>query len=1059
MPIKNFHIYQSSAGSGKTYTLTREYLKLALKRPDYYRSILAVTFTNKATEEMKTRIVDTLAALAKGRHPIAGELEQQLNFSADQLQQRAAQVLKTILHNYSSFAVITIDAFFQQVVRSFAREIGVQGSFEVELDQKKVLGEVVDKLVAEIGTNQALTNWLTSFALYKINEGQSWDTRKDILNLSEELFRELFIEEKDRIFACMQEEDFMPSFMQSLHDVVADFEKKQQQFGLQAVQIMEQHGLTQADFTYGASGVGGYLTRLAQGAIAAPGARAYQALNEDKWYKKTAKNIAALDSAISGGIHAALGDAIDHWEDAYARYHTARQITKNMYTFGLLAEVSEQLNEYREENDLLLIADFPVFLHHIIRDSDTPYIYEKIGSRYHHYLIDEFQDTSGLQWQNFKPLVKDVVDAGKFSMVVGDIKQSIYRWRGGNWKLLLEKIAEDVGENFTRNIPLATNWRSKKKIVEFNNDLFTQAPLLLHSYFVQEAGEQVEEIHNIKKAYAEVRQEYVDSEKAAGGLIEVQFVEKQEYDDPKEEAAERLVQMVEKLQDANYLLRDIAILVRNKNEGKRVTDALMQREEARGAGSAYRYDIISNESLFLKNAPAVHLLVCALKVLVYPAESLFRSELAYAWQVYWHDSPPAALAEWISDPKGAVALLADNRDRLLALNLIDQVEALIRLFGLQQKNEQLAYLLAFQDAVLDFYEKENGGSERFLNWWEDNSTRAIQVSDELEAMRLMTIHKSKGLQFKVVILPFCNWRMDHNPTHDNIVWCNTGEEQPFARLPYVPLKYKKDMAETVYGADYWDEKVKAYVDNLNLLYVACTRAEEALYIVAEKDERKNYAGVNDLLYSYFTQGAEPEGWQQEDGTYRYGELSGYSVYERSGGAQEVMLQRYLSNPWQERTDLVVKSGRMITDDDVLQRINEGVVVHDILSKVNRRKDFEKAMKSAVSAFGLGQEELEGIKATLRKIFTLPAVNDWYTDQWQVKNETSIICSTGEVKRPDRVMINGSSAVVVDFKTGEPAKAHHSQVKQYIAVLKEMGYTQVEGRLLYINRCEIHQVAT
>ena len=1005
---------------------------------------------------MKSRIIETLTDLSKGANSIAGELQAELNLSEKQLQVRATSVLKSILHNYSSFAVITIDAFFQKVVRSFAREVGVQGSFQVELNQQKVLSEVVDQLLSELSENQNLTNWLTEFAFYKINEGQSWDTRKDINGLANELFKELFVQEKDRIFQNMEDEDFMPSFMESLQKEVSGFEDRLESLGNAAISVMGEYGLDQSDFSYGGSGVGGYLQKTADGAVAEPGKRVMDALEEGKWYAKASDKKGEIDAAVNNGLAQVLSDIVEGWHHGFTKYFTAKQIVRNIYTFGLLSEVSNQLKAYRNENDLLLISDFPIFLNNIIRDSDTPYIYEKIGSRYNNYLIDEFQDTSGLQWQNFKPLVKDVVDAGKFSMVVGDIKQSIYRWRGGNWKLLLEKIKDDIGDVNSQLIPLNSNWRSKKNIIDFNNRLFEKSPQIIHGHFLREAGSHFHEIDNITKAYGEVFQNYVEGDKSNGGFIDVKFIRKAEDVDTKEVALERLIETIESLQDSNFNLRDIAILIRNKYDGKRITDALMLHETTTEQ-SKYKYDIISNESLFLKNSSVVNFIICALRTLSNFEEPVYQSELLYAWHVYLKNQTPQPIAYFLEKEDNPLSPLKEQGDSLKVLNLVDQVESLIRLFGLNEEKDQVAYLLAFQDAILDFSQKENSGTG-FLLWWEDNKDRAIQVSDEMEAMRLMTIHKSKGLQFKVVIIPFCNWKMDHSPIHENIVWCDTGDQEPFSQLPYVPLKYKKDMGKSLFSANYWDERVKAYVDSLNLLYVAFTRAEEALYVMSEVDEKSTngLAGVNDLLFNYFSS-QEMDGWSSEEDHFRFGENLTYSVYERNDKVKEFSLKEVISNPWQEREDLSIRSGQFIRNEEVLERINEGLIVHTILSKVVLRKDFEKVLKSAEVEFGLGEDEMDQIKGKLRSIFSIQGVNDWFSDDWEVKSEMSIITETGHIKIPDRVMIKDEKAIVVDYKTGEENDRNRKQVAAYKAILKDMGYEQVEGYLLYINLNKVVEV--
>ncbi|MDP4679252.1 MAG: hypothetical protein NWS46_02675, partial [Cyclobacteriaceae bacterium] len=614
-----------------------------------------------------------------------------------------------------------------------------------------------------------------------------------------------------------------------------------------------------------------------------------------------------------------------------------------------------------------------------------------------------------------------------------------------------------IGDVYSEQISLKSNWRSKKNIVEFNNSLFERSPEIIHNHFLSEAGTHFTEIDNIKKAYGEVFQNHVEGDKSEGGLIDIRFIKKSVDTNSKEIAIEKLIETIESLQDSNFNLRDIAILIRNKNDGKLITDALMIHD-LEDNQSKYKYDIISNESLFLKNSSVVNFLICALRTLSNFNEAVYQSELLYAWYVYLKDEIPLPIADFKLRKDNPLQVLKAQYDLLKILNLVDQIESIIRLFELNKEKEQVAYLLAFQDAILDFSQKENSGTDGFLIWWEENNDRAIQVSDEMEAMRLMTIHKSKGLQFKVVIIPFCNWKMDHSPIHDNIVWCDTRDQEPFAQLPYVPLKYKKDMSRSLFTADYWDERVKAYVDNLNLLYVAFTRAEEALYVISEVDEKKQNAlnGVNDLLYNYFNS-QDIEGWLAEEDHFHFGANLQYSVYEHTDKAREFSLNEVISNPWQERKDLSIRQGQFIRNEEVLERINEGLIVHYILSKVYLRKDFEKAIKSAEVEFVLNGEELDQIKNKLRSIFNISDVNNWFSDDWEVKNEMSIITGNGDVKIPDRVMIKDGKAIVVDFKTGDENERNNRQVNEYKNILGSMGYEQVEGYLLYINSNKVVEV--
>lgn len=989
---------------------------------------------------MKSRILETLEQLATGQHPMSSDLMRELNINEKQLSARADALLRSILHNYSFFAVTTIDAFFQKIVRSFAREIGIQTGFKIELDQPKVISEVIDQLLMEMADDPQLIRWLTDFAIYQINQGRSWDTRNDIKNLSGELFNEFLVLNKHKVFDQLNEPGFMQGFIQSLSSRLKELEQGMVEIGASLKAVMENQGLTSDDFTYKAAGVGGYMDKVINGNFAEPGKRVYDALEQGKWYSKGSDTAVAVDNAIAAGLADHLSEAIDYYFKHSKEYQSLNQVIKYIYTFGLLSRISEEINDYREANDLLLISDFPVFLNEIINDSDAPYIYEKVGTRYKHYLIDEFQDTSGLQWNNFKPLIQDTLSAGNFSMVVGDIKQSIYRWRGGNWKILLDQIRKDIGEDFIQDEGLSTNRRSKQNIVEFNNDLFNQAPAMLENHLGSNLGEAIQSDLNMNAAYSGSAQQLFDE--SGEGLINLHFYEKnEELEDADEYVIAELVKNIQRLQDANYQLNDIAILVRTNPQGRRITRGLMDYQMKVG-DDGYKYDVISNESLFIKNNPAVHLLLQGLSWLANPEQPLALAQLQYACQQYG-DRVGTAVS-----PHELLARL----DELSKMNMSQMVETIIHHFKLFNHAVDHAYLLAFQDLILDYLKYEKDSLTDFLIWWSDHDSRSIQVSEDQEAMRLMTVHKSKGLQFKVVIIPFCQWKLDHSGTNEQLLWCETNGSAVLEQVPYVPVRYKNDLAQTIFAKDFYSEKSDIYLDNLNLLYVALTRAEEALFLMAQVNTKTSgISHVGDILFNY----AKDKSLISDDlSPVEIGKLPAYSSYDKELIPQ-VSLPAMDYSLQQGRVKLRHKS--RILEETVIESINYGEIIHWIFSMIQSRKDFVMALDKVQIKFGLSDQEIADIKLKLREIWDVPQIAGWFDDSWEVKNESSILLTNGKLKRPDRVIVRDNKAIVIDYKTGARSESHLRQVKEYKDILGDMGYASVDGYLIYLSEPDVMAV--
>jgi ATP-dependent helicase/nuclease subunit A len=863
-------VYKASAGSGKTYKLTEEYLRLAFRIP--FHHILAVTFTNKATAEMKDRITGVLDSLAKGRDSSYLQiLMEDTGMDEASVRDKAGKLLDEILQNYSRFSVGTIDSFFQRVIRGFARETGLQSGFELELDNSSVLEKVIDRLMIETSTNSGLMKWMMRYAEDRIREGHSWNFRQDIGRLGTQVFNETFMEFRQEMTEKLSDREFMNSYMASLHAVRNDFEKQMGGIGTAGLAFMEQRGLKVNDFIYGFKGVAGYFEKIAAGKQYDPGKRVLDAVNDpNAWCARKSIKKDEIIEAVEGGLMRILSQALELFGESYPTYISSRLVLSNFYTLGILNDITRNIREYASENNLFLLSDVASLLAGIIGSNDAPFVYEKTGHFFRHFMIDEFQDTSATQWKNFVPLITNSLAENNRNILVGDVKQSIYRWRNGDWRILAHGIQEDM-KIFTPQVrTLEVNWRSKRNIVQFNNSLFSNGPDIIREQFRKEymdaglpedfASDMTAQIGS---AYAEQAQELPAGEKRDGGYVKVSFLDN-DNGSWREGVTGNLPGLISGLISRGYRLRDIAILVRNKRDGNQVARALLDwQSEYRGEAGA-KLDFISEEFLLLQESSSVRLILSLMGYLVDPSAGINRAVILNEYCRYLNSQPNENVSD--HDLFGSIDFSGDSwqgdflpdefisrKESLRHLSLYELVEQLIAIFGLNDKGSGIPYLMAFQDVVLDFSRKEGGGTGPFLEWWEEHcSTFSVSSNDRQDAMRIMTIHKAKGLQFKVVLIPFAEWNIDHNPLHDNFLWCRP-VIKPFDRLDLVPVKYKSELAGSIFARDYFNEKMQVFVDNLNLLYVAFTRAEDEFHAFAplpgekqrDTDQVKNIPG---LLY-------------------------------------------------------------------------------------------------------------------------------------------------------------------------------------------------------------------
>ena len=1099
--MSKLNVYRASAGSGKTYRLTEEYLRLLFKSNLSYKNILAVTFTHKATDEMKTRIIEALYKLSnveKFNNDVDyyNEFKKEFNLSDKAIKQKSSLILARILHDYSRFSVGTIDSFFQKVIRAFVREIGLQYGFNVELDIDKVLSTAVDNLILDIDNDNDLKKWLLEFINDKIKDGNSWRIYDDIFKLSKsEIFKEDFQLLGDELANKLSNRNFLKKYLSEINNIKKKFENDLQEIGEKGLKFINDNGLTVEDFSHGKTSFANHFRKLSikkdfnksefrkQGFV--PGKRVLDCQDFlEKWYSASSTKKEEITAVYNLGLNKLLVEAVQYYYSNKDKYYTAKEIYQQFYTLGILADVSKKINEYCKENNIFLISNSAVLLNKIIDGSDTPFIYEKIGNYYKHFMIDEFQDTSRLQWNNFKPLIDNSLANNNTSLVVGDVKQSIYRWRNGDWKLLSQQINKDFhNQGIDDSKPLKTNWRSKKNIIDFNNSFFNYAANFLQNVYNQNVNDaEIDENYKtqIANAYKDVFQNTPNTKQ--GGYINVSFFENTKENKFDNNIEEALPKVIEQLQDNNYQLNDISILVRTSKEAEKISNFLLKYKNEH-LNTKYKYDVISNESLYLKNSFIVRFILLILKYFVNSEDNINNANIVYQYNQYISNN------EFDNDKFNNIFLeigekhqevfskflpheFSQNINKLKHLTLYELVENIINIFKLNNFDAEISFLQAFQNIVFNFVKSDSSDISLFLRWWDEFGIKeTIKSSDEQKAIRILTIHKSKGLQFKAVIIPYCNWAIDNDSKHSKNIWCKPNSE-PFNLLDLVPVKYSQKLTDTIFYKDYFNEKLQAYVDNINLLYVAFTRAENALFAFAplnsnKKKEVKNMGDlalevINNKLIKNFSQ-EHPnleDYWNDETKIFSMGSISSIKAETNKKGTNDFCFNKYLSNTDKNRLRLKFHSNEFFSEVNIDSKshINKGTIMHKIFEYIYTEKDIETAVNKVYFEGKIDDKEKQEISTQIKQLFKDEKIKKWFSPEWTIKNETDILLSDGNVRRPDRVLIAGSEAIVIDYKfVNEEKPEYIIQVSNYVNYLLKMGYENVKGYIWYVNQNKVLEV--
>ena len=1070
-------VYKASAGSGKTFTLATEYIRLLVENPQSYRTILAVTFTNKATEEMKTRILSQLYGIWKqlpesDRYLKA--IEEKTGLAPETISERAGQGLANLLHNYNYFRVETIDTFFQSVLRNMARELDLTTNLRIGLNDVQVEELAVDQMIEDLSTTDIVLQWILKYIMENISDDKSWNVISQIKKFGRTIFRDEYKQVSRALEKKMSEPGFFDDYTACLREIRKKAVERMEEIAESFFDTLDGEGLTIDDFLYGKAGICGFFIKLRQGTFdeSIVGKRVTDCLGDPtKWCKKTHPEREMIISLADGPLGEILRYAMDERPRQWKLYNSADLTLRHLNQLRLLSSIERKVRELNETSNRFLLSDTQQLLHSLISDSDSPFIFEKIGTQLEHVMIDEFQDTSTIQWQNFKVLLAETMSHEQgSSLIVGDVKQSIYRWRSGDWRLLND-IEKQFNNQLITTLPLKTNYRSERNIVTFNNIFFRQAANL--EYLSQEELNKAE-AEQLQKAYADVVQEIPENRQAKGEILFRLFP----GEDYEEVILQQLAETIGTLTARGIPQKDIAILVRVNAYIPIIAQYFMEQMP--------EVTIVSDEAFRLDASPAVNLLVQALRLLTHPDDQLTKASIVKLWHI-------DVLQENTTDNDLLLStcdldsLLPEtyrgHGKELIAMPLYELVERLYAIFTLEHLNEQSAYVCAFYDQLAAYVSENTASIDGFLKEWDETLCGKTIQSDETEGVRIVSIHKSKGLEFNYVICPFCDWQLEKQS--GNILWCKPGEK-PFNELPIAPIDYsQKQMMGTIYEHDYLHEHLQNTVDNLNLLYVAFTRACKGLYVFGRRKLANSRSTlieqclplVAEELPEAILEGLENE---QSPIVFSFGELeAGYaSRASKTSKANKTNKNPFLqpSEPLtvdyrhQESKVTFRQSNRSRDfvsekdEDNEQQRnyIQTGLVLHQLFSTIRTIDDIEDALRQLQFEGVIYDDHITADRITnmLRKRLSNPKVADWFSPRWTLFNECTILSvENGEVKeqRPDRVMTDGKEWIVVDFKFGSSKPEYHDQVRTYMDLLASMGHTHITGYLWYVYSNKIEEV--
>lgn len=976
---------------------------------------------------MKTRIIESLAVFSKAEtspenNPLLKAIIEETGHASETIRTKSTEILKSIIHNYAAFEISTIDGFTHRVLRTFARDLGIPMNFEVELSADEVLMEAVDSLINRAGTDKKLTRVLVNYTLSKTDDDKSWDISRDLFNISK-----LLINENHQKPIQLLKDKTLEDFEKFATKLRTDINIAEETLKLSAdsfFELIQNNGVQESDFS--GQYVPKHFRKLQLGNTSVNfNAKWAEKIAEQPLYPKKAAEDAkiALDS-----IQPQIVDIFNASKQAYFKIEFLTEIKKNLVQLSLLNEINREVEAIKKDRNLVLISEFNPKISEQVKDQPAPFIYERLGERYQHYFIDEFQDTSTMQWENLIPLINHNLSGTETDSsltIVGDAKQSIYRWRGGRAEQLIDlsNLAIQPFQLLQNVKNLPDNYRSGSEIVNFNNSFFRFASSVL-SY---------PEYSNLFKASLQT------PKKGDFGYVNINFVEAANRDEEFEIYPEKILEIIKDLDAKGMNRKDICILTRKRSEGVAIAEFLNE----------HSVSVISSETLLLAQSSRVQFIVdllafsmnaeddkLKLQIFDFLAEKYLSSEEAHKILVENLPKNGSEFFLWLSEFN-----IHFEMEQLKRLSLYEAVEYIIRSFSLVEKSD--AYIQFFLDFVFETTQKTSNSLNDFLEKWEQKKDKlSIVVPETDNAVQIMTIHKSKGLEFPVVIYPFAN--SDLQDTRNDNLWLNINDENipvAYVNASQKMLNWNENAAEA-----YNDLIYKNELDTLNVLYVACTRAAQQLYILSNYHEKaKNSPNVSDLLTDYLRSAGK---WNDEL-EYEFGN-SEHIIASKKPENTSISNQHFYSSSTQNKAVHIVTRSGSLWDSKQQEAIEKGEIAHEILARINNFSDLDKAIKWSINSGMITLDSKEEMRELISGIIEHPELKQYYAIEARNLNEKEIITIEGQRLRPDRININGENITIIDYKTGGFVDTHTNQIATYANALSAMGFKVEKCLLIYTN---------
>lgn len=1037
----SFTIYNASAGSGKTYTLTKEYLKILLKSKsdDAYKKILAITFTNKAVEEMKNRVVNSLFEFSKETTSeksmsLLKDLSIETGISMATIKDKSKAIIKDIIHNYSAFGISTIDKFTHKIIRTFAQDLELPSNFEIALDTDVLLQEAVDSVIAQVGEDEELTQFILEFTKNKTDDDKNWDISYELFEVSKLITNENSVQEI-KAFEDKNFDDFK-SIRTVLENKVEELKESSKQIGKQLKEFISSKGIDMNSFqVYFVN----HLTNIENDEVKPTQKKYWE--EDDIKVKKGAKDLDTIE-AFKTEILSQLAKIYGQ----YGKIDFYKAFLQNINSLSLLNAVNKEFRRIQEEQNVLSISDFNKIIFNKIQGEPTPFIYERLGEKYRHYFIDEFQDTSEMQWKNLIPLIDNALASEENGikgtlMLVGDPKQSIYRWRGGKAEQFIELSKdENPFSNKEKKVEnLDTNYRSYSEVIDFNNKFFS---------FLSQKFEN----DNYSQLYKSTSFQNINEKK--GGYVNISFIEsnQEENEDFDEneigysfknlQYLEKTIETIRNVIEQGFSYGDIVLLTRKKNEGVLLANYLTENN----------IPILSSETLLIQNATEVKLIIALLRYLNNSKDEESKAIIFYYIARYCQNEIP--IHDFILKLKNFSEDEIENEFKQLGVSisfkncrtksLYDAVEILVNAFVKEKSNT--SYVQYFMDLVLEKDSKSQLGITEFLDYWDKiGFQKSIPSPEGSNAIRIMTIHKSKGLEFPVVIFPFAEENFSRNK--GNKLWVDFDESDDI-NFPKAFINSKNDVKTYSENAKVvFEQKTQEeLLDTINVLYVALTRAEEQLYVISNKLQTKKGDIVTNNLSFYFIDFLDSQGKFNNNLEFEFGAAKRISKFKpKINSSKNIELVQH-KFPFENIK--IAQKEALLWGTEQQEAINFGNVFHEILANIKTKNDVKLAIDKAIETGIISLNDVDFIQSKILEIVNHDSLELFFSEEANVMNEQTIIDSEQGNIKPDKIVFYEKSALILDYKTGDKKKSHIFQINNYANALERMNFNVAKKALVY-----------